>query len=102
MQDIKRMHTRLSSAVASEADLVRLSSSERRQSRPWQSRSSSDLIRLGNSERRQSRSSSAIVIEGRPDWTREDEANICRLSAMRFVYMLNCHPVALFSPPHKT
>ncbi len=36
--------------------------------------------------RRQSRSSSAVAREGCPDGTRDDEAENCRLSAMRFVH----------------
>ena len=57
---------------------------------------------ISSGGRRQSRSSSAILWEGRPDWTRDDEAENCWLSAMHFVYMSNSHPLALcltfFSP----
>ncbi len=57
--------------------------------------SKADLVRLSRSERRQSRSSSAVAREDRPYWIQDDEIEICWLSVMHFVYLSYSHPLAL-------
>ncbi len=68
-----------------------IDSSERRQSRL---RSFGDLIRLSSSERRQLGSPSAVAYVS-------VQIEISRLSSMSFVYLSKCHPVTLFLLLHR-